>query len=247
MPNNVTAQSFSKRPAWVQEFSTLWKRPLKGWNQTFRNAPSGKAYFTDSIGNVFVKNGTLHIKATADKRSSKECCSGYVSTLGYRVFKYGKLEIKAKVPTGKGIFPAIWLLQEVRVPVLQYGEIDMMEYIECFEGKEFATTIHLNYRNDINSKRQEYTHTTRCKTDIDNYHIYGLEWTPDSLTFTLDRQSYYTLYKSESEFWPFDEPYIIILDVEYGSWGASCGMDDSIFPREMLIDWIHYYPLVDKE
>lgn len=240
---NSYSQTFSKNPSWKYVFSSLWRKPLKGWNQTFRNAPSGKAFFTDSIGNVFIKNGALHIKATDDKKNDKICSSGYVSTLGYKTFKYGKLELKAKIPTGKGIFPAIWLLQDVSDPVLQYGEIDMMEYIECFEGKEFATTIHLNYRNDTKSKCKVYTHTTQCKTDIEKYHIYGLEWTPDSLTFTLDRKPYYTLNRSESEFWPFDEPYILILDVEYGSWGASCGMDDSIFPKEMLIDWIRYYPL----
>lgn len=85
------------------------------------------------------------------------------------------------------------------------------------------------------------------KTIVNKFHIYGLEWSPDKLTFTLDRKPYYSFTKKEAEYWPFDVPYVLILNLAYGGWGAECGMDYSVLPKEMLIDWIRYYPLVVEE
>lgn len=243
---NLSAGSFAKRPQWSMEFSSLlWKRRLNNFDIHKGKFASDQEYYTDSLGNVFIKNGYLHLKATSDKREDKLCSSGRVSTKGFKSFLYGKIEIRAKVPTGKGIFPAIWMLREDHPKKWPIGEIDIMEYIDCFEGVEYATTIHLTHREKgLSSDPIKFTHTTRNKTNIESFHIYGLEWTPETLTFTLDSKPYYTLDKDTAEYWPFDVPYVLILNVAYGNWGAKCGMDDSIFPCEMLVDWIRYYPLI---
>lgn len=241
---HVQAQSFLKKTAWTQEFASLQKKTLTNWN--IYNGPYSTTiiYYTDSIGNVYIKGGCLHLVATADKRGDKVCSAARVSTLGYKSFLYGKLEIRAKVPIGKGIFPAIWMLREDHGTVWPIGEIDLMEYIECFNNKQFATTIHLTFReNGYESDPIKFTHSIRKETVMDKFHIYGLEWTPDKLIFTLDHKPYYSFTKDEAEYWPFDVPYVLILNVGYGGWGAKCGMDNTILPREMLIDWIRYYPL----
>ena len=241
----MEAQTFSNKPSWSQGFFSIKKRPLSNWHFLKEKFSFEEQYYTDSIGNVFIRGGYLHIKATSDKREDKVCSSGRVSTKGYKTFLYGKLEVRAKVPTGNGIFPAIWMLRDDHGTKWPIGEIDIMEYIECFKKAEFATTIHLTYReHGYESDPIRFTHSQQKKADMSKFHIYGLEWTPDKLTFTLDREPYYTLTKEESEYWPFDVPYVLILNVAYGSWGAKCGMDDSIFPCEMLVDWIRYYPLI---
>lgn len=244
---SVYAQTFSRKPSWTQEFSGLRKRPLKDWKFLVQNYPTGDAYFTDSLGNVFIKKGKLHLRATADRRMDKVCSSGYVSTKGYKSFLYGKIEVRAKIPIGAGIIPAIWMLREDHWTVWPLGEIDIMEYIACYEKKEFATTIHLLYREEGSKETPiEYRHGQHKTTDLSKYHIYGLEWTPDQLTFTLDHKPYYSFTPKDAEYWPFNDPYILILSLGYGGWGGACGMDNTIFPTEMLIDWIRYYPLLDN-
>ena len=241
---SINAQLFTSKPTWKQEFRSFRKRPLEKWDIYKGAFTYEDQYYTDSIGNVFIKNGFLHILATPDKRFGKKCSSARVSTLGYQSFLYGKLEIKAKIQTGKGIFPAIWMLSEDydTEDYYPFGEIDIMEYIECFEGKQYRITNHL-YDKPKDSKSIHYKHPEDVAADMNDFHIYGLEWTPTCLRFMLDRNEVFRLEKKDAEFWPFDEPYILILNVAYGSWGAQCGLDDTIFPREMLIDWVRYYPL----
>jgi len=246
--DQIDTRIFARKPAWSESFNSIKKTPLLDWNIIRQNYPTGNQFFTDSIGNVFLEKGCLHLKATADKRADKVCSSGYVSTKGFKSFLYGKIEIRAKIPTGKGIFPGIWMLREDHGTVWPLGEIDIMEYIECFKKKEYATTIHLTYREKgYKSDPIKYTYSKQKKTNMRRFHIYGLEWTPNKLTFTLDHRPYYSVYKSDLEYWPFDVPYIILLSLGYGGWGAKCGMDDSILPREMLIDWIRYYPLLSNK
>lgn len=238
------AQVFSSKPTWAQEFNGLGVMPLENWNFYKGAFTYEDQYYTDSIGNVFVKNGCLHIKATPDKREGKICSSARVSTQGYKSFLYGKFEIRAKIQTGKGIFPAIWMLDE-DYPDCTYpfGEIDIMEYIECFEKKQYRITNHI-YDRDKDSKPVHHKYYESVNANMNKFHIYGLEWTPTYLRFLLDRKEVYRLNKDDAEKWPFDEPYYLILNVAYGSWGAQCGTDDSIFPREMIVDWIRYYPLI---
>lgn len=234
---------FAKRPTWRQEFTSTKQRPLTNWGIFIGKYSFEDQFYTDSIGNVYIKNGKLHLKATPDKRADKVCSSGRVTTKGYQSFLYGKLEIRAKVPTGKGIFPAIWMLREDHGSVFPLGEIDIMEYVECFEQKQYSTTTHI-VEKEPGKKEIRHKHSTRVNTDVSKFHIYGLEWTPTQLRFLLDRKEVYRLDKKDAEFWPFEDPYILILNVAYGSWGAQCGMDESIFPVEMLVDWIRYYSLI---
>ncbi len=246
LPSLVVAQEFSRRPSWRQEFSGWGTKELVGWDFFLGIAsPREQEYYTDSIGNVFIKNGKLHIRATADPRRGMVCSSGRVSTINHKVFLYGKLEVRAKVPLGKGIFPAIWMLREDHPRTLPLGEIDIMEYIDCFNGKQYCTTTHI-VEKESGKQEIRHTHSQMVDADMNKYHVYTLEWTSSLLRYKLDGKEVYHVSKDEAEFWPFDDPYILIINVAYGSWGAQCGKDDTIFPREMLIDWIRYYPMIQE-
>ena len=240
----IKAQSYSSKPSWSQEFRTLGRKYLRDWSFYKGTFDIESQYYTDSIGNVYVRNGYLHIKATPDKRSNKVCSSARVSTRGHKSFLYGRFEIRAKIQTGKGIFPAIWLLSEDYPDVVYpFGEMDIMEYIDCFESKQYCLTTHM-YGKQQDSGAVHYKHSKNIDADMSKYHVYGLEWTPTFISYSLDKKEIYRLEKKDAELWPFDKPYILILNVAYGNWGAQCGMDDSIFPREMIVDWIRYYPLI---
>ena len=79
---------------------------------------------------------------------------------------------------------------------------------------------------------------------MSSFHIYCLEWTPTYLMYKLDGKEVGIYKKEDAEFWPFDKPYVLILNMAYGGYGALCGTDESIFPREMIVDWVRYYPLI---
>ena len=239
---DIYAQQFSNRPEWEDNFSINGRVDSSNWNYHVGKFKNDEEYYTDSIGNVFVKNGKLHIVATKDSRYNSICSSGRINTLGKKSFLYGKLEIKAKIPTGLGIFPAIWMLREDHPRTFPLGEIDIMEYIECFNKNIYCTTTHI-VEKVSGDKELRHRHSKRVSANMNKYHIYSLEWTPKSLVFKLDRKVVYRLDKDEAEYWPFDDPYYLILNVAYGNWGFECGRDDSIFPKEMLVDWIRYYPL----
>lgn len=236
----IHAQKFEKVASWEENFCHKGKLNPADWNYYIGSYPSGSEYYTDSLSNVFIKKGKLHIVAIKDPRGDKVCSSGRVDTHQKRSFLYGKIDIKAKIPTGKGIFPAIWMLREDHPKVVPLGEIDIMEYIECFERKRYCTTTHI-VEKEPNKKEIRHKHSAVVEADMEKFHIYSLEWTPTILEFKLDNKEVFKIDKTSVEFWPFDSPYYLILDVAYGSWGAQCGKDDNIFPCEMLIDWIKYY------
>ena len=77
----------------------------------------------------------------------------------------------------------------------------------------------------------------------DSIRVWPEAFSVDKLVFLLDGNLCYQFDKKEGEAWPFDKPYYLILNVAYGGWGGSCGMDDSAFPCEMKVDWIRYYKL----
>lgn len=236
------AQEFDKKATWVENFNKRGRIDSRYWNYHVGKFDTEEEYYRDSIGNVYVKNGKLHIVATKNPYRGKICSSGRIHTLKKQSFLYGKLELKAKLPTGKGIFPAIWMLREDHAQTYPLGEIDIVEYIECFDKKQYCATVHIVEEKTDKSK-ERHTHTSMVDADMKKFHIYTLEWTPESLVYKLDRKVVFTLRKTEAEFWPFDDPYYLILNVAYGSWGAQCGMDDNIFPCEMVVDWIKYYKM----
>lgn len=238
--NCQSLYQFAPKPIWIDNFNSKGKVNGDDWNYSI--GPYKNEYDTDSLGNVFVKNGKLHIIATKDSRNGKICSTGRIHTLGKQSFLYGKIEIRAKVPTGRGIIPAIWMLREDHPKTVPLGEIDILEYIECFEKKQYSTTVHI-VEKEPGKEEIRHKHYANINADMRKFHIYTLEWTPESLVFKLDKKIVFTLLKKDAEFWPFDAPYYLILNVSYGDWAGMCGMDDTIFPCEMQVDWIKYYKL----
>lgn len=84
------------------------------------------------------------------------------------------------------------------------------------------------------------------EANVNQYHIYTLEWYKDKLKFFLDHKLCYEFNKEIGKPWPFNKPYYLILNVAYGAWGGTCGIDNSSFPHEMKVDWIKYYKLIEQ-
>lgn len=202
---------------------------LCGWGNNERQIYSKK--------NVEVKDGHLVLTASFDGITYT---SGKINTKENIEFQYGTIEVRAKLATGEGIWPAIWMLgndiSEVGWP--KSGEIDIMEYV----GKnphEIHTTLHTPDSNgqSINTK------ITTIETVEDGFHIYKCHWTKDFIKFYIDEVLVYTFspeVKDEST-WPFDKPSYLLLNLAVGGNFGGPEVDDAIFPQEFSIDYVRIF------
>ena len=126
------AQSnFESKPIWTEEFQKRHIPDSSYWSYTIGMQGKELEFYTNNTKNIYCKSGNLILRALNEKKGKALCTSGRIHTQGKVSFLYGKLEIKAKCPTGKGIWPAIWMVPEKWS--LPFGEIDIMEYIDCWE------------------------------------------------------------------------------------------------------------------
>jgi len=209
--------------------------------------------------NVRVENGTLILEARKEsfpnpkfdadkpeedwKRSRKEAAytSGSITTNGKMGCAYGRIEVKAKLPVGRGIWPAIWMLgcNINEVPWPDCGEIDIMEYVGYAPD-----LIHANTHTAKASGPDSQSTTITLKNPNEDFHIYAIEWFENRIDFYLDDIKYHS-YENDgtgNASWPFDKKHYLILNIAVGGgWGGTKGVDDSIFPQQMLIDYVRVY------
>lgn len=187
--------------------------------------------------NAKLENGNLIITAT---KEGTDYFSSRITTKNKIEFQYGTVEVRAKLPVGYGVWPAIWMLSadidEKGWPLC--GEIDIMEYV----GREphiVYNTLHTNdsHGNSKNSKK------TQIEDLEQGFHIYKMSWTKEKIEFYVEDQLLYTFQPEErtEDIWPFDKPYFLIINLAIGGNFGGPQVDDSIFPQEFSIDYIKVY------
>lgn len=184
--------------------------------------------------NVSVKNGNLIIKAS---KTDSSYYSGKIHTKDKFEFKYGKVEVRAKLPKGHGLWPAIWMLgNDIDENVWpNCGEIDIMEHVGKEPHNMFASLHNASsFGNTINSKKVE------IKNIQEDFHVYRMEWTENHIEFFVDNNKIYT-YSPENKNeknWPYDKSFYLILNLAIGGNFGGPEVDNSIFPQEFIIDYI---------
>jgi beta-glucanase (GH16 family) len=207
--------------------------------------------------NARVENGVLTIegrkenfpnpKYTPDsknwrqKRKSAEYTSASLITLNKAAWKYGRIEVRAKLPRGKGVWPAIWMMGENR-PQVHWpacGEIDIMEYIGRNTNTVYAT---VHYPSDRGKHKSNGKHITTQKP-YNDFHIYAIEWDSDKIEFFFDNRKYHTFNIDDAgkgEDNPFRKPQYLLINLALGgSWGRD--IDDTILPAQYQIDYVRIY------
>ena len=184
--------------------------------------------------NIFLRNEKLVIKASNE---SNRYFSGRITTKDKIEFQYGTVEVKAKLPRGKGVWPAIWMLghdiDENYWP--RCGEIDIMEYVGRMPG-QIHNTLHTTDSYGISKN----TKMTTVNNIEDGFHVYKMNWNKNHIQFSIDNDIVYTFApenKSDT-IWPFDKPFYLILNLAIGGHFGGFEVDDSIFPQEFVIDYI---------
>lgn len=236
---------------WNDEFnytglpdSTLWnfEEGGHGWGNNEK-----QFYLKDSKENAVVENGHLNIIALQKPHGKNNYTSAKMTTYERFPMQYGKIEVNARLPKGKGTWPAIWMLpvsiQDKTEPWPLCGEIDIMEHV----GKD-PNVVHVSLHSQLynHMKGTQVTHFDTLENVFDTFHKYGIEWDEKSIKFLVDDQLYYESFKgekgrvSQNEGWPFDKPYYLILNLAIGgNWGGE--IDESIFPSTMMIDYVRIY------
>lgn len=200
-------------------------------------------YTKERLQNANVKNGVLNITVLKENYEGAGFTSARLVSKNKGDWTYGRFEIKAKMPKGRGLWPAIWMLptdwKYGNWPVS--GEIDIMEHVGYLPDSVFGT-VHTGAYNHIIGT-QKGTKTFR-KDLSDAFHVYALDWNDNEIKIFVDDELYF-IYKNEKsthQEWPFDQPFYMILNVAVGgNWGGKNGIDENIFPQSMQVDWVRVY------
>ncbi|MGB3142826.1 MAG: glycoside hydrolase family 16 protein, partial [Maribacter sp.] len=226
--------------AWSDEFdvdgapdTTFWSYDLGTGNNGWGNNES--QFYTDRPENIIVENGVLKITARKEDFNGSPYTSSRIQTYEKFDFTYGRVEARAKLPTGGGTWPAIWTLgadfETNEWPAA--GEIDIMEHVGNQQDKIFGTT-HDPSAFGGNARSVETTVTGVS----DDFHVYAMEWTPTEIRFYVDDNIYGSLPNDPSR--PFDKDFFFIMNVAMG--GNFGGEIDAAFTESsMEVDYIRLY------
>lgn len=236
---------------WSDEFqkngspdSTKWGYDIggHGWGN------NELEYYTDNVRkNARVENGKLIIEAHKENVGGKGFSSARMVTRNKASWSSGKLEVRAKLPSGLGTWPAIWMLadkQPLNWP--EDGEIDIMEHVGYDPGVIHGTIHTKKYNHIIGTQK---ANQIKVPDFSEQFHTYQLEWDHEVLKIGMDGKTYFT-YTNEGtgyESWPFDNRMYLILNLAVGgNWGGSKGVDLDIWPRRMEIDYVRVYEKENK-
>lgn len=234
---------------WSDEFSYEGLPDPVKWNyDTVGNAYGWgnrelQFYTTERDSNAIVDGDHLHIKAHNEHFKGFNYTSARLTTKEKGDWLYGRVEVRAKVPGGRGIWPAIWMLptdwEYGGWP--QSGEIDIMEHVGYEPDSIFATVHTGAFNHSINTQVGEGAYRPDCEKE---FYVYAIEWDEDKIDFFIDDHLVFTFNNSGNgpDEWPFDKRFHLILNVAVGgNWGGAHGVDDTIFPASMVVDYVRVY------
>lgn len=248
---------------WSDEFDRQGLPDPEKWTYEYGFVRNNEAQFytRERSENARVEKGMLIIEARKEKwknpgynpdsarvrdREFAEYTSASITTRGKASWTCGRFEVRAKLPSGRGTWPAIWMLGEDRArgwPAC--GEIDIMEFVGYQPGVIHANVHTAKYNHVRKNNKGDKLNVPDAS---EQFHVYVVEWYPTHMDFFVDDQKYFT-FKNEGtgeDAWPFDKPEYLILNLAIGgSWGGSKGIDDSIFPQALQIDYVRVYQKKD--
>lgn len=236
---------------WQDEFDkdsldlTKWSREIggHGWGN------NELQFYTDSDSNSYVENGNLILKAQVvpqgigSSKGLRYYSSARLRTYGKGDWKYGRIEVKAKVASGQGIWPAIWMLPTDWLfggwP--SSGEIDIMEHVGYDLGVVHGSVHTEAYNHKINTQRSSARKIANVDTE---FHVYSIIWDKDKISFFIDDVQYF-LFENDQQgnykTWPFDQRFHLLINIAVGGDWPGNPDNSTNFPRKMLVDYVRVY------
>ena len=234
--SNTTTSSW--RLVWSDEFEG---NTLDTLNWNIREAKPG---WVNNELQQYVKEGTIKVEEGKLKIIAKKVgdkyMSGRIYSMGKREFQYGKMEFRAKLPTGNGTWPALWMLgeniEDVGWPTC--GEIDIMEHV----GK-LQNIVHGTVHMKSASGSHPFSGGLKVKTASTDFHTYAIEWDEEKIRFFIDDLNYYTYQPEQKtiENWPFNQPFFFIINFAVGGNWPGFDIDDQKLPQQLEVDYVRVY------
>jgi beta-glucanase (GH16 family) len=241
-----------RRLIWADEFNYDGLPDREKWSYDVGGHGWGNKelqYYTDRRKeNARVENGSLIIEARRDHWRGHEYTSARLVSKTKGDWTYGRFEVRAKLPDGRGAWPAIWMLPTD----WKYGgwpnsgEIDIMEQVG-YEPQLVHTSVHTKaYHHLISTQKTAKITVENATTE---FNVYAVEWTHEEIRGYVNDRHYFTfknerLTNTAADYrqWPFDQPFHLLLNIAVGgTWGGSRGVDQSIWPQRMQIDYVRVY------
>lgn len=231
---------------WSEEFEYSGSPNAENWGyETGHIRNNELQYYTYELDNVSVEEGLCIITARVEGEDS--ITSASINTFSRKDFLYGRIEVRAQMPSALGTWPAIWMLgtnmSELGWPAC--GEIDIMEHVG-YDPDRIHANIHTKaYNHSIGTNKGNQI---EVKDPWSDFHIYAVEWFEDHMDFFMDDSLYFSFENDmagNNDTWPFDKPHYLLLNLAYGgSWGGQQGVDTSLLPVEFKIDYVRYFQKV---
>jgi beta-glucanase (GH16 family) len=231
---------------WADEFNYTGKPDTTKWGYDIGGAGWGNnelQYYTSDAANASVQKGSLWITARKEKKNDNQYTSARLRTKGKGDWIYGRIEVKAKLPKGRGLWPAIWMLPTD----WEYGgwpasgEIDIMEHVGFMPDSVFGTVHTQAFNHVIHTQVTKALYVSKPYTQ---YHIYAIEWSKEQIDFYIDDKRYSSFRNSGkgADQWPFDKQFHLLLNIAVGGgWGGQKGVDETIFPQSMEVDYVRVF------
>jgi beta-glucanase (GH16 family) len=240
------ACSDQRELVWSDEFDYTGLPDPEKWNYEegmIRN-DEAQYYTREDERNVRVDNGALTIVARFDEEERARYSSASLITANKKSFLYGYFEVRAKLPMGKGTWPAIWMLgenmNEIGWPAC--GEIDIMENVG-YDSLRIHGNIHTEAFNHV--KKTNKGKSILIDNPWEDFHVYAIDWRENKIDFFVDNKLYFTYEKPENASnaeWPYDSPHYLIVNLAIGGgWGGREGIDESKFPHEFVVDYVRVF------
>ena len=201
-------------------------------------------YTERRLENARVEAGHLVIEARRESWQGAPYTSARLVTRGKGDWTYGRVEARARLPRGRGSWPAIWMLPTTPRPLMwpDDGEIDIMYHVGFDQGAVHASVHTKAYHHSIGTQK---TAKTAVPAAAEAFHVYAVEWDAARVRVLVDDREYFRYDKpagaGKSE-WPFDAPFHLLLNLAVGgSWGGQKGIDEASLPYRMVVDYVRVY------
>ena len=244
-----TGYTFETTPFWQDEFDYTGRSVSVKWTHQQGGHGWGNnelEYYTDRIENAYVRDGVLTIAARKEAHKGSGYTSARLNSIGEGNFQYGRFEIRAKLPAGKGTWPALWMLptESVYGSWPKSGEIDIMEHVG-FDPERVHITMHTEaYNHRIGTQRGA---SKLVEGATSGFHLYRVDWTPDWIRGYIDDQLVleFPNERKGPQGWPFDHRFHLLMNIAVGGdWGGKEGVDEGAFPAAMWVDYVRVYRLM---
>lgn len=194
--------------------------------------------------NTTLIDGKLVIEAKRENFDGMAYTSSRLTTQGKHAFQYGRIDIRAKMPFGQGIWPALWMLGE-DFPTAGWpfcGEIDIMEMVGGNVSGGGDDVVHGTVHWDNAGQYASFTDSKRMQNRLaDSYHVYTIIWDESEIAWYIDDQFYHSIDITPAALSEFHQPYFFIFNIAVGGNWPGSPNESTSFPQYMLVDYVRVF------